>query len=71
MRTRSRSIIRPAVEVAEIDRVTRKTANLHAYDLFLRAKAASYRTTPKDLDEALHFAGQALALDPLFARCHG
>jgi len=66
------SIIRPAVEVAEIDRVTRKTANLHAYDFFLRAKAVSYRAaTPKDLDEALSFAGQALALDPSFARCHG
>ena len=64
------SIIRPTVETAEIARTTRKTANLQAYDYFLRANAAFYKLTPKDLDDALHFAERALALDPTFARCH-
>jgi adenylate cyclase len=64
------SVISPAVEMAEIERAIRKTANLQAYDLFLRAKAANYRTTRNDLDEALGLAEQCIALDPKFARCH-
>ena len=64
------SIISPAVEMAEIERSARKTANLQAYDLFLRAKAAFYGTTANDLDKALSLAEQCLALDPKFARCH-
>lgn len=64
------SIIYPAVEMAEIERVTRKTTNLHAYDLFLRSKAAFRGSTRKDLDEAIGFAERCLALDPNFARCH-
>jgi adenylate cyclase len=64
------SLISPAVEMAEIERAARKTANLQAYDLFLRAKAAFYGTTRKDLDEAIGLAEQCLALDPKFARCH-
>jgi TolB-like protein/Tfp pilus assembly protein PilF len=64
------SIICPAVEKAEIERATRKIANLQAYDLFLHAKAAFNRLISKDLDEALSLAEQCLVLDPSFARCH-
>jgi TolB-like protein/class 3 adenylate cyclase/Flp pilus assembly protein TadD len=64
------SVISPAVEMAEIERTARKTANLQAYDLFLQAKAAFYGTTWNDLHEALSLAEQCLALDPKFARCH-
>jgi TolB-like protein/class 3 adenylate cyclase/Tfp pilus assembly protein PilF len=64
------SIISPAVELAEIERATRKTENLQAYDLFLRAKASFNRLLPKDFDQALGLAEQSLTLDPTFARCH-
>jgi adenylate cyclase len=64
------SVISPAVEMAEIERTARKTANLQAYDLFLRAKAAFYGTTANDLDKALSLAEECLALDPKFARGH-
>lgn len=64
------SVISPEVEKAEIERDGRKTANLQAYDLFLKAKAAFDRLTEKDLDEALGYAEKALTLDPSFARCH-
>ena len=64
------SIILPAVEMAELERATRKTTSLRAYDLYLQAKAAFNRLTPKDFDEALSRAEQCLVLDPSFARCH-
>jgi TolB-like protein/class 3 adenylate cyclase/Tfp pilus assembly protein PilF len=64
------SIISPAVELAEIERAARKTENLQAYDLFLRAKASFNRLLPKDFDQALGLAEQSLTLDPTFARCH-
>jgi adenylate cyclase len=60
----------PSVERAEIDRSTRKSANLQAYDFFLRGMAASYKMTPKALDDALDFAQQCLTLDPTWARGH-
>jgi adenylate cyclase len=44
------SIISPEVEMAEIERATRKTTNLQAYDLFLRATAAN-GYTQRELDE--------------------
>ena len=64
------SIISPAVELAEIERVSRKTSNLRAYDLYLRAFALFWKGVRKDLGEALDLAEQGLALDPNFARCH-
>jgi TolB-like protein/class 3 adenylate cyclase/Tfp pilus assembly protein PilF len=60
----------PSVEQAEIDRAIRKTTNLKAYDFYLKAMAAMDRMTPKDLDHALGFAEQCLALDPTYARGH-
>jgi len=60
----------PSVERAEIDRSTRKSANLQAYDFLLRGMAAYYKMAPKDLDNALDLAQQCLALDPTMARGH-
>ena len=64
------SIISPQVELAEMERATRKVADLRAYDLFLRAKAAYFRMSAQHLSEALDLAEQAAALDPSFARAH-
>ena len=53
---------------SEIARASRKpTANLTAYDLYLRALAQSYRYSEEDLAEALVLARQALAIDPSYA----
>ncbi len=64
------STISPAVELAEIERISRKRSNFDAYDLYLRAFAQFWRGTLNDLDEALGLAEQCVALDPNFARCH-
>lgn len=60
----------PSVERAEIDRSTRKSANLQAYDFFLRGTAAYSKMTPTGMKDALAFAQQSLALDPTMARGH-
>jgi len=60
--------IEPKLRQSEIERASRKpTANLTAYDLYLRALAQSYRYTEEGLAEAVVLARQALAIDPAYA----
>jgi adenylate cyclase len=60
--------IEPKLRQSEIERASRKpTANLTAYDLYLRALAQSYRYTDKGVAEAVVLAQQALAIDPSYA----
>jgi adenylate cyclase len=60
--------IEPKLRQSEIERASRKpTANLTAYDLYLRALAQSYRFTEEGLAEAIVLARQALAIDPSYA----
>jgi adenylate cyclase len=60
--------IEPKLRQSEIERVSRKpTANLTAYDLYLRALAQSYRFTEEGFAEAVVLARQALAIDPSYA----
>jgi adenylate cyclase len=60
--------IEPKLRQSEIERAVRKsTANLDAYDLYLRALAQSYRYTDEGLAEAVSLARQALAIDPSYA----
>jgi adenylate cyclase len=59
--------IEPKLRQSEIERASRKpTANLTAYDLYLRALAQSYRYTEEGLAEAVVLARQALAIDPSY-----
>jgi adenylate cyclase len=60
--------IEPKLRQSEIERASRKpTANLTAYDLYLRALAQSHRYTEEGLAEAVVLARQALAIDPSYA----
>jgi TolB-like protein len=60
--------IEPKLRQSEIERASRKsTANLTAYDLYLRALAQSYRFTDEGVAEAVVLARQALAIDPSYA----
>jgi TolB-like protein/class 3 adenylate cyclase len=60
--------IEPKLRQSEIERASRKpTANLTAYDLYLRALAQSGRYTDEGLAEAVVLARQALAIDPSYA----
>jgi len=60
--------IEPKLRQSEIERATRKpTANLTAYDLYLRALAQSYRYTDEAFAEAVVLAREALAIDPSYA----
>jgi adenylate cyclase len=60
--------IEPKLRQSEIERASRKpTANLTAYDLYLRAVAQSYRITDVGLAEAVVLARQALTIDPSYA----
>jgi len=59
--------IEPKLRQSEIERASRKpSANLTAYDLYLRALAQSYRYTEEGLAEAVALARQALAIDPSY-----
>jgi TolB-like protein/class 3 adenylate cyclase len=62
--------IAPTLELAEYERIRRKTSNLQAYDCYLRSNAAVYRFSRKANEEALSFAEQAVDLDPDFALGH-
>jgi adenylate cyclase len=60
--------IEPRLRRSEIERAARKpTANLTAYDLYLRALSQHYRYTDKGVAEAVVLAWQALAIDPSYA----
>jgi adenylate cyclase len=59
--------IEPKLRQSEIERASRKpTANLTAYDFYLRALAQSYRYTEAGLADAVVLARQALAIDPSY-----
>jgi adenylate cyclase len=45
-------------------------ANLQAYDLYLRARAAQDRNTKEDYELARNYLERAIALDPSFAQAH-
>ena len=60
--------IEPKLRQTEIERANRKpTANLTAYDLYLRALAQSYHFTDEGFAEAVVLARQALTIDPSYA----
>jgi TolB-like protein len=60
--------IEPKMQLAEIERRKHKpTANLDAFDLFLRAQQLSDEFTGESLAVALRHLEQALALDPTYA----
>src|SRR5215510_14721253 len=60
--------IEPKLRQSEIERARRKpTANLTAYDLYLRALAQSYRFADEGFAETVVLARQALAIDPSYA----
>jgi len=60
--------IEPKLRQSEIERASRKpTANLTAYDLYLRALAQSYRLTEDGVADAIFLARQALVIDPSYA----
>jgi TolB-like protein/class 3 adenylate cyclase len=60
--------IEPKLRQSEIERASRKpSANLTAYDLYLRALAQSYRYTDEAFAEAVVLAREALAIDPSYA----
>jgi TolB-like protein/class 3 adenylate cyclase/Flp pilus assembly protein TadD len=60
--------IEPKLRQSEIERASRKpTANLTAYDLYLRALAQFHRFTEEGVAEAVALARQALAIDPSYA----
>jgi len=62
------SAIEPKLRRSEIERASRKpTANLTAYDLYLRALAQSYRYTDEGLAEAVVLARRVLTIDPSYA----
>ena len=60
--------IEPKMQLAEIERLKHKpTANLDAFDLFLRAQQLSDEFTGESLTAALGYLEQALAIDPTYA----
>jgi DNA-binding winged helix-turn-helix (wHTH) protein/TolB-like protein/cytochrome c-type biogenesis protein CcmH/NrfG len=61
------------VEVSEAERrrlAGRHTRNLEAYDYFLRARAALWTRQRADNEKARELYGEALRLDPKFARAY-
>jgi TolB-like protein len=63
--------IAPQLERAEIERAQRKpTANLSAYDFYLRGMAKLHQGTREAIDEALPLFDQAIRLDPAFASAY-
>jgi TolB-like protein/class 3 adenylate cyclase/Tfp pilus assembly protein PilF len=63
--------IDPKLLEAEMARVKRKpTANLDAYDCFLRASALVYQWTNESTEEALRLFYEAIELDPDYAQAH-
>ena len=64
--------IEPRLAHVELARVRRKpTANLGAYDYYLRARANGYSTTKEQSEEVLRLAHKAIELDPGFASAYG
>jgi tetratricopeptide (TPR) repeat protein len=64
--------LEPTLRKAEIARAKRKRPDdLGAYDLYLRAVAHMYETTPQGREAALAYVERALAIDPDYAEAHG
>ena len=64
--------IEPRLAQVELERGRRKsTANLGAYDYYVRAVANCYPTTKEQSDELLALAYEAIELDPAFASAYG
>ena len=64
--------IEPSLKRAEIARATAKpTADLDAYDLYLRALRRSEAQTRDGMDGAVALLRQALTIDPAFVRAKG
>jgi TolB-like protein/class 3 adenylate cyclase len=60
--------IEPRLRQSEIERTSRKpTANLDAYDFYLRALAQFHRYTDEGFAETVALLEQALAIDPSYA----
>src|SRR5215471_324720 len=60
--------IEPKLRQSEIERASRKpTANLDAYDLYLRALPELHKHSAEGVAEAVVLARQALAIDPSYA----
>jgi len=60
--------IEPNVQLAEIERLKRKSAtNLDAYELLLRAQQLEYEFNEEAIAAAIQYLRQALALDPSYA----
>jgi adenylate cyclase len=60
--------IEPKLRQSEIERASCKpTANLTAYDLYLRALALRYQYTEESMREAIALLQRALAIDPSYA----
>ena len=61
--------LEPRIRRAEIERATRKpTADLTAYDFYLRAMPGFYARTQEGYDSAKRLLGEAVARDPAFAQ---
>jgi TolB-like protein/DNA-binding SARP family transcriptional activator len=61
----------PKLELAEIDRATRKpTESLDAYDYYIRGMASFHQGTGKSFAEALELFEKAIELDPSFASAY-
>ena len=64
--------IEPRLARVELARARHKpTANLGAYDYYLRARANGYSTTREQSQEVLRLAYKAVELDPGFASAYG
>src|SRR6516165_4734500 len=64
--------IEPKLRSAEIERAIRKrTENLGAYDLYLRALAQFWKWTPDGWNEAVDLLRRALDIDPSYATAAG
>jgi TolB-like protein/Tfp pilus assembly protein PilF len=65
------SFIAPAVQLAEIERASRKpTENLDAYDLYLRA-VPRFRNSLSDNKEAIRLLSKAIQIDPGYSAAYG
>jgi TolB-like protein len=62
-------VVEPALQAAEIRRsATRPTANITAYDFYLRALAIHFPVSKESVSKALSSLEQAIAIDPRYGR---